>query len=227
MKRFVLVLFSFLLASCAAATPAPTVIPFPTVSSGKSYPAVSPDIKQVVLADVQKPDVAFDGTLNVKVISSGEFYTANTIINGQEYALDLLTVYERNTSVVAYPLVVGVLKDGMYVPFYSVYDGEQSRGAYLAYLEEHDILTRGRRLYPELYGDFVTENGIDWSRCGQTPLQCEVGEYMAQQYNLDEFLYQQMLGVNQPIPEGWALAWTWSAATPDNTLPGFDKVVLP
>jgi len=227
MKRFVSMLFSLFLVSCAA-TPAttPTLIPFPTVPV-KGYPAVSQDIKQVVLAEVQKPDVAFDGVLNVKVISSGDFYTANITINGQEYALDLLMVYERNTSVAAYPLVVGVLKGDTYMPSYSGYDGEGNREAYLDYLEAHDILARGRRLYPELYGDIVTENGIEWNRCGLPPLQCEVGAYMTQQYNLDEFLYQQMLGVNQPIPDGFALAWTWSAATPENTLPGFDKVVLP
>jgi len=239
MRKRLFLLIALLLTGCGfGAKPTPTPTPRPTATptpAPRYYPTVLPQTSQEILSRVPKPKAYYrkldlpDGQtyelFSLKVISSGK---TDTIKAGQ-YELDVVWVYERSAAGVAqYPLVVGAWDGETYVPYYVGYAGEANRDAYLAYLAERKILERGRYLYPsvgDISGGYVSlYEGIDWTRCGDA-LYCELGRYMQETYGMDERVTHQLMGLD-PIPEGWALAWMWDAATEENSDPAFIKIDL-
>jgi len=240
-RLLTLILFSLVLAGCGLfgrAEPTPTRIPRPTATPTEApryYPTVDASTRQELLYRVPKPKnyysevVAPDGTkydtFGIMVISSGKVGT----LKAGPYELDVVWVYERNLDVAYYPLVIGVWDGKAYTPYYTRYAGEPDRQAYLAYLEEKGILERGRRLFPSIAdqsGGYVgLLKRIEWDRCGDSTY-CLLGKYMQDTYGLDDEVVYQLMGL-YPIPEGWALAWRWGAATEENADPSFIKIDLP
>lgn len=192
----------------------------------------------MILEQVPKPFKGYydevtslDGTVysvfSLTVVSSGKIES----LKAGDWNLDVVWVYERNGSPrpAFYPLVVGVEDKDGYTPYYTRYAGESNRDSYLKFLEERSILERGRLLFPgisSVKGGYVSlYGGIDWESCGGDTF-CRLGQYMQDKFELDDEVTHQIMGAF-PIPEGWALAWMWDAATEDNADPQFMKIDLP
>ncbi|GAP07486.1 MULTISPECIES: hypothetical protein [Anaerolinea] len=234
-KTIVFMLALVLLAGCSLrATPTPTAAPRPTPTPTEEvryYPTVSPDIRTSLVN--QLPSDTFPSRYYEP--PEGNYFVAMTVSTGEtgqmtagKWTLDVLWVYERNASVVFYPLVLGVWDGNTYTPYlFPAYDEfPTDRESYFRYLDDNRILERGRLIFPRVQGDFVSRTGIDWQKCGESTF-CQVGRFMQETYNLDRVVELGIVGVNYPIPEGWALAWYWIPSTEKNTMPGFDKVDLP
>ncbi len=234
MRKLILLLLFFLVAGCSF-KPAPAVTPIPTVTptpAARYYPTADPQTAQALLSQVEIPKDYYhekklpDGTkiqyFFLEVISSGEI----TTMSAGDFVLDVVWVYERNRTVAYYPLVVGAQEGETYTPYYMGYAGAAKRQEYLDFLQNNDILGRGRRIYPSITGDYVSRGGIDWQGCGESVF-CRLGKYMQDTYALDHQVELGIVGVNAPIPEGWALAFLWDAATNDNALPEYQKINLP
>lgn len=215
------------LPSSVAMTATPTLAP-------RTYPTLDPGLRQELMARLPKPGMPYyhqqqapDGTqyeiFVLMVVSSGK----TDVLQAGGYTLDVVWVYERNAvGAVQYPLVVGVWDGASYTPYYIPYFLEHKhsrveRQEYLAYLADHNILERGRYLFPVVddeVGGYVSLYGqIDWQKCGETTF-CQVGRYMQETYRLDAILIGQAMGLN-PVPAGWALAWMWDADTDRLDLP--------
>lgn len=238
-KTIVFMLALVLLAGCSLrATPTPTAAPRPTPTPTEEvryYPKPDAGLRQELLYRVPKPNpyykevTAPDGTkyetFGLMVVSSGKTET----FKAGNYDLDVVWVYERNLDAAYYPLVVGVWDGETYTPYYTRYEGEYSRDAFLNYLHSQGILDRGRILYPTIgskkNGYVSLHKQIEWDRCGDSTY-CRLGKYMQETYQMDRKVIGQYAGLD-PIPEGWALAWMWDAATEENTDPAFIKVDLP
>lgn len=233
MRKLIFLLLFFLLAGCSL-KPVPAATAIPTVTSTPKepyYPPVDLAIKTAIVEQIPSlpPYEEFttdDGTLVRRMvliaISSGKTDT----LQAGDWTLDVVWVYERNASVSFYPLVMGVQEGDTYTPYYMGYAGAAERQEYLDFLQKNDILERGRRIYPSITGDYVSRAGIDWQGCGESVF-CRLGRYMQETYALDRQVQLGIVGVNSPIPEGWALAFLWNVATEDNTLPEYIKVNLP
>ncbi len=239
MRKWLFLLIALLLAGCGLGrTPTPSPTPRPTVTptpAPRYYPTLDASMRQELLYRIQKPKIYYreitdpDGTkyelFGLMVISSGKTDT----IQVDKYDVDVVWVYERNLGATYYPLVIGVQDGQSYTPYYFGYDGEPNRQAYLAYLEEHGILERGRKLFPTVSdqsGGYVSlYKKIEWDKCGDSTY-CRLGKYMQDTYGLDGKVIGQSIGLD-PIPEGWVLAWMWDAATEENSDPAFIKVDLP
>ncbi len=230
-----LLLAACTLVGCLAGPAEPMPTPHPTATltpAPRYYPTLDPSLRQELMYRIPKPEPYYhldrlaDGreyeAFRFEVVSSGQ---TSTLQAGQ-YTLDVVWVYERNAvGAVQYPLVVGAWDGTAYTPYYTRFrrfhqpGHTTERQSYLAYLEENEILARGRYLLPNIAdrkGGFVSLYGlIDWQKCGETTF-CQVGRYMQTTYQLDAAVVGQYLGLN-PIPEGWALAWMWDAATTENT----------
>ena len=235
MRKLLFVVLALLLAGCGlVATPTPNSTPRPTVTptpEPRYYPTADPQIVQELRYRVQEPKGYYhefttpEGKtiryFSLMVVSTGE----TGRLQAGDFTLDILWVYERNRIVAQYPLVVGVQDGDAYVPYYVGYAGTPERQTYLDYLQQNEILERGRRIFPSVSGDYISRSGIDWQSCGEDTF-CRLGRYMQQTYSLDNKVINRVMGWNA-IPEGWALAWMWDAATDDNTLPEYQKVNLP
>lgn len=234
-KTILLTLLLVFLAGCSfRATPAPTATPRSTSTPTEAvryYPTVSPEIRTSLAK--QLPLETFPK--RYYELPEGNYFVAMTVSTGEtgqmtvgKWTLDVLWVYERNTSVVFYPIVVGVWDEDKYTPYlYPAYDEfPVDRDGYFGYLQENRILEKGRLIFPRVQGEFVSRTGIDWKKCGDSTF-CQVGCFMEEKYKLDHIVTSGIVGVNNPIPEGWALAWYWIPATEKNTMPGFEKVNLP
>jgi hypothetical protein len=192
---------------------------------------VSPEIKESIIKQLPPgmfPKRYYEST-------DGNYFVAMTVSTGEieqmtagKWVLDVLWVYERNADTVFYPLVLGVQDGDSYTPYlFPAYDDfPKEREAYFRYLEENGILEAGRLIFPRVQGDFVHRTGIDWEGCGEGTF-CQVGRYMQGNYGLDRAVELGIVGVNYPIPEGWALAWYWIPATDRNSLPESQKINLP
>ena len=229
----------FALAGCGMfSTPAPTPIPHPTetpTQAPRYYPTLDASMRQEWLYRIPKPKTYYqkitlpDGTdyesFGLMVISSGKM---DTLAAGK-YDLDVVWVYERSLNAAYYPLVVGVWDGEIYTPYYVGYQGEPERQTYLAFLEEQGVLERGRKLFPSVSdesGGYVSlYSKIEWERCGDS-VYCQLGKYMQDTYGLDSRVTGQFMGTD-PIPEGWALAWMWDAATEENSDPCCIMIDLP
>lgn len=237
MRKLTLLLVSLLLvlAGCSfMATPTPSPTPRPTATptpAPRYYPTVDTQTAQELRYRILEPkdyyheSISPDGTIirffSLMVISSGK----TGVMQAGDFVLDILWVYERNRIATQYPLVLGVQQGNTYVPYYVGYSGDIERQTYLDYLEQNGILDRGRKIYPSISGDFVSRSGVDWQTCGDSAF-CRLGQYMQETYNLDYRLINRVMGWNA-IPEGWALAWMWDAATEKNFDPMFTKVDIP
>jgi hypothetical protein len=241
MQRTVLVLITLVvLAGCGVfrPEPTPTNVPRPTATptaAPRYYPTLDASTRQELLYRVPKPKNYFrevvlpDGAkyemFGLMVVSSGKVDT----LKAGPYDLDVVWVYERNQDTAYYPLVIGVWDGKTYTPYYVGYAGEKDRTAYLAYLKDKGILERGRKLFPSITdqsGGYVgLLKRIDWEQCGDNTY-CLLGKYMQDTYGLDDEMVYQLMGL-YPIPEGWALAWRWGAATEENSDPSFIKIDLP
>lgn len=237
MRNTILLMLLLVLAGCSfRATPAPTAVPRPTptpTEAPRYYPTLDASMRQELLYRVPKPKPYYreitipDGTkyelFGFMVISSGKTDT----LKAGKYDLDVVWVYERSLDAAYYPLVVGVWDGGTYMPYYVGYSGEPERQKFITYLEERGILERGRKLFPsvsDLSGGYVSlYKKIEWDRCGDSAY-CKLGKYMQDTYGMDGKVTGQFMG-NAPIPEGWALAWMWDAATEENS--DFPKIDLP
>ena len=237
-KSLIVFAFMFALAGCGMfSTPAPTPTPPPTATPTQApryYPTPEEKIKISLIQQLPKetfPKRYYE-------VPEGNYYVAMTISTGEtgqmvvgDWTLDILWVYERNASVVLYPIVVGVWDGKTYTPYlYHGYPGyneiPKERDVYLDYLQKHEIFDKGRLIFPRVQGDFVSRTGIDWQQCGENTF-CRLGQYIEDKYHLDRLVEMGIVGVNTPIPEGWVLAWYWIPSTEVNTLPGFEKVELP
>ncbi len=243
MRKLTLLLVSLLLAGCGLmATPTPTPTPRPTATptpEPRYYPTVDSQTSKAVLEQVPKPFKRYysevtspiDGTVysafSLTVVSSGKIES----LKAGDWNLDVVWVYERNGNPrpAFYPLVVGVEDKDGYTPYYTRYAGESNRDSYLKFLEERSILERGRLLFPGIQsvkGGYVNlYEEIDWQACGEDVF-CRLGRYMEERYGLDDEVTHQIMGAFS-IPEGWALAWMWDAATEENADPQFMKINLP
>ncbi len=238
MRKWILLIVSLLLVGCGLkATPTPSPTPRPTATPTEApryYPTLEASMKQELLYRVSKPRAYYqavnapDGTkyesFGFMVISSGKVET----LKAGKYDLDIVWVYERNLNAAYYPLVVGVWDGEAYTPYYTRYTGEKERTAYIAYLDSSGILDRGRILYPTIgakKGGYVSMYKIEWDKCGDSTY-CRLGKYMQDTYGLDNHVIGQFMGL-YPIPEGWALAWMWDAATEENSDPEYIKIDLP
>ncbi|WP_322508706.1 hypothetical protein [Anaerolinea sp.] len=235
MRKLVILLVSLLLAGCGLVpTPTPSPTPRPTVTPTQApryYPTVDPQTSQEIRYRVQEPkdyyheSLAPDGTIikffSLMVISSGK----TGVMQAGDFVLDVLWVYERNRIATQYPLIIAVQEGKTYTPYYVGYSGDIDRQTYLEYLEQNGILDRGRKIFPSVSGDFVNRSGIDWQACGDSTF-CRLGQYLQETYDLDYRLINRVMGWNA-IPEGWALAWMWDAATEENSDPQFMKINLP
>ncbi len=237
--RKLLFLFVLMLTGCGLmATPTPTRTPRPTATPTETpryYPTVEPDLRDYLLKQLTKDSFPH----RYYEESEGNYFVARTVSTGKtetiqigNWTLDVLWVYERNASVVLYPLVVGVSDGKRYTPYMLDYDGSSlderfaDRDKYFEYLTDNNIFERGRKFFPRVQGDFVSRTGIDWEKCGDNTF-CQLGKYMQDTYKLDESVTSGIVGINYPIPEGWVLAWRWIPATDVNSAPGFQKVDLP
>ncbi len=243
MRKLVLLLVSLLLVGCGLrSTPTPSPTPRPTMTptpEPRYYPTPDYETSKMILEQVPKPFKGYyseitspiDGTVysafSLTVVSSGKIES----LRAGDWSLDVVWVYERNGSPrpAFYPLVVGVEDKDRYTPYYTRYLGEHNRNSYLKYLGEHAILERGRLLFPgieSVKGGYVSlYGGIDWQSCGEGTF-CRLGQYMQEKFGLDDDVTHQIMGAF-PIPEGWALAWMWDAATEENADPQFMKINLP
>lgn len=229
-KMFALVLALIFLSGCAQHT-ASNATPVPTAEEIRYYPTVSPEIKESIIKQLPPgmfPKRYYEST-------DGNYFVAMTVSTGEieqmtagKWVLDVLWVYERNADTVFYPLVLGVQDGDSYTPYlFPAYDDfPKEREAYFRYLKENGILEVGRLIFPRVQGDFVHRTGIDWEGCGEGTF-CQVGRYMQGNYGLDRAVELGIVGVNYPIPEGWALAWYWIPATDRNSLPESQKINLP
>lgn len=233
--RKLLLLFAFLLAGCSLA-PTPTPAPVPTATPTPAARYYSKPGKDVVTSLMQQipqnwvsqsySELSTDDGVIKEFVLTAVSTGALDKIQVQDWVIDVVWVYHRNASVALYPLIVGVQDGGNYIPYYFRYNGQPARDDYLTYLAEHGILERGRILSP-FVRDFVDpKTDIDWLACGSDTF-CQVGRYMQETYNLDHAVVSGVIGVDNPIPEGWILAWKWDAATDENTLPEYQKVNLP
>jgi hypothetical protein len=233
MRKLILLFLAFLLAGCSlSATPTPTPIPTATPTpAARYYPTADPQTAQLLRSLPEPSDYYVElsppgsqkvfKAFTLMVISSGETAT----MSAGDFVLDVLWVYERNRTVAYYPLVVGVQEGDTYTPYYMGYAGTAGRQEYLEFLQNNDILARGRKIFPFVEGDYVSRAGIDWQECGEDVV-CRLGRHMQETYALDHQMQLGIVGVS-PIPEGWVLAFLWDAATATNTLPGEEKITLP
>lgn len=232
MRKLILVV-AFLLAGCSLSPtppPTPTVTPTP---AARYYSKPSKDVIAALLQQIPQKSVSqsyFEIPVDDGIIKEFDIIVVSTgaldQIQVRDWSVDVVWVYHRNASVALYPLIVGVQDGGNYIPYYFHYNGQPARDDYLTYLAEHGILERGRKLYP-FVRDFVDpKTDIDWLACGSDTF-CQVGRYMQETYNLDHAVVSGVIGVDNPILAGWALAWNWVAATDENTLPEYQKVNLP
>lgn len=238
MRKRLFLLIALLLTGCGfGAKPTPTPTPRPTATptpAPRYYPTLSvedqnhlrqaiPRFEDGYFDEVTSPDGVVYKLVSLTVISTGK----EDVIKAGTFDLDVVWVFEHAVGVAYYPLVVGVWDGHDYIPYYSRYTGKRNRDDYLAYLHDKGVLERGRYLYPGVVGDFVDPyKGIDWLACGDDTF-CRLGRYMQETYGMDEKVTHQLMGID-PIPEGWALAWMWDAATDENTDPSADqKVNLP
>lgn len=230
MRKLILVLiFAFLLAGCSLSpTPAPTSVPVATPTPAvRYYSKPSKDVVATLIQQIPQRVVSqtyFELPTDDGIIKEFDIFAVSTgdldQIQVQNWLVDVVWVYHRNASVSLYPLVVGVQDGNRYVPYYFHYTGQPARDDYLTYLAENGILERGRKVYP-FVRDFVDpQTGVDWQACGTTTF-CQLGRYMQETYNLDRAVVSGVIGVDNPIPAGWALAWNWVAA------PGEEKIALP
>jgi hypothetical protein len=229
---FALVLALMLLWGCAQYTDASTATPVPVTEETQFYPTVSPEIAESIIK--QLPPGIFPK--RYYETQNGNYFVAMTVSTGKieqmtagKWVLDVLWVYERNAGVVAYPLVLGVQDGDSYTPYlFPAYDDfPKEREAYFRYLEENGILEAGRLIFPRVQGDFVHRTRIDWEGCRESTTFCQVGRYMQGNYGLDRAVELGIVGINYPIPKGWALAWYWIPATDRNSLPESQKINLP
>jgi len=242
--RKLLFLFVLLLTGCGLmATPTPTRTPRPTATPTEApryYPTVEPDLRDHLLKQLPKDSFPHryydspDGNYFIaRMVSTGKMETMQT----GGWTLDVLWVYERNTSVVLYPLMLGVYDGQRYTPYMLDYDGSslegrfRDRDEYLEYLKDNNFLERGRKIFALVQGDFVSRTGIDWEKCGDSTF-CQLGKFMQDTYGLDESVTSGIVGINYPIPEGWVLAWqsvpsTKPRLSPDEPRQLSDKIDLP
>lgn len=229
----ILLALLFVVGCAPAHAPSISIPATPTLTATPAagyYAPVDADTAQALRASLPIPgdyyvEIAPPGQQVVRafalvVISSGEI----GIMQAGDWRLDVVWVFERNRAIARYPLVVGVQDRDAYLPYYLAYQGAPERVTYLGYLTRNGILDRGRKLFPSVEGEFVSRAGIDWASCGADTA-CNLGKFM-QAYGMDKSLISGILGW-RPIPDGWALAWKWDAATEANTLPGEEKIVLP
>lgn len=172
--------------------------------------------------------------------------------------VDTVLVYERGPfAVLEYPLAVGILDESndVYYPLYSRFsfdpvdietDAHQQRKLYLAYLQEQQLLERGRFLSPAFssspqdggsYSGYLIDpfKGIEWDNPaldgvlgfqGRTVAPRLLGWWMQDQFRLDLDVISDTLNANR-VPMDWILVWPWDAATEENTDPAFLKLKLP
>jgi len=229
-KTFALMLV-LLLWGCAqytASTPTPEA---GEAGETQYYPTVSPEIASTIIE--QLPPSVFPKRYYES--TNGNYFVAMTVstsrieqMSAGKWMLDVLWVYERNAGTALYPLVLGVKDGDSYTPYlFPAYDDfPKERESYFRYLQENGILEAGRLIFPRVQGDFVHRTGIDWVSCGESTF-CLVGRYMQEKYNLDRAVELGIVGINYPIPKGWALAWYWIPATDRNSLPERQKINLP
>jgi hypothetical protein len=230
-KTFAITLALMLLCGCAQYADTSNATPVPTAEETQYYPTPSPEIAESITQ--QLPAKIFPKRYYES--PSGNYFVAMTVSTARigqmtagKWVLDVLWVYERNAGVSLYPLVLGVSDGNSYTPYlFPAYDDfPKERESYFRYLEENGILEAGRLIFPRVQGNFVNRTGIDWERCGESTF-CQVGRYMQEKYNLDRAVQLGIVGINYPIPKGWALAWYWIPATDRNSLPESQKINLP
>jgi hypothetical protein len=230
-KTLALVLALMLLWGCVQYANAPTATPVPAAEEIQYYPTVTPDIAETIIQ--QLPSRIFPKRYYES--PNGNYFVAMAVSTARvermkagKWMLDVLWVYERNAGVALYPLILGVSDGDSYTPYlFPAYDDfPKEREAYFRYLEENFILEGGRLIFPRVQGDFVHRTGIDWESCGESTF-CQVGQYMQEKYNLDRAVELGIVGINYPIPKGWALAWYWIPATDKNSLPESQEIDLP